>query len=361
MRNPKVSVVVLSYNNLDKTINCINSILKTKYSDFEIILVDNGSSKETVGSLEKRFSKNKKIKLILKDKNLGAAEGRNVGFRNSSIDSKYIAFFDNDTIIPPDYIGQLVKNLEEHSDIFGVNGAFCDFKGNYPSRNTTFTIVSFDSRYIDKSLEGKHLRKSVALTGSGCMYDKKFISPEPFFADYFFGGEEVYLGLLVYLRGGKCMKVLNAPYKHLCQKVFQGTRSPLASFHATKNRLMSLFLFFEKRTLLKILPLIFISQLFYFFYFPRLIPSKLKAYFWLISNYKKLRKKRKELQKQRKVPDSEILKYMSGKFQDVNIVKNKFYKRILFLLNNLFLFHCKLFRIKTREFFVDGKRSRRLV
>ena len=124
---------------------------------------------------------------------------------------------------------------------------------------------------------------------------------------------------------------------------------------------MSLFLFFEKKTLFKIFPLILTSQLFYLFYFPKLIPSKLRAYFWLISNYKKLKKKRNELQKQRKVPDSEIIKYMSGKFQDPNIIKNKICNKTLSLLNNLFLIYCKLLKIKTKEFFINEKRTRRLV
>jgi GT2 family glycosyltransferase len=352
--NSKVSVVILSWNNIDKTLNAINSVLNTNYLNFEIILVDNGSENEVVRELKEKYLKNKKIKLIFNGKNLGSAEGRNVGFRNSSKDAKYVAFFDNDTIIPKEYIGRLVGVLDKYPKVYGVNGAFSKFE-EYPSKNTTLTMVSFDAPYFDKNLKGRPLREAVALTGSGCMYDKKFISPIPFSKDYFFGGEEVYLGLLVYLKGGKCVKVLNAPYEHLSQNLFQITKTPLASYHATKNRLMTLFLFFERKTLFKIFPIVFISQLFYFFYSPKLMLSKLKAYFWLLTNLNKLIEKRKKLQKIRKVRDEYIIKSMSGKFQDSNVIKNKSLKNVLGFLNKLFLNYCGLVGIKTKEFFIDGK------
>jgi len=353
----KVSIVVLSWNNWDKTVDCLNSILETNHSDFEIILVDNGSSAEVIHKLKKNYGNNDKITLIFNGKNLGSAEGRNVGFRSASRDSKYIAFFDNDTIMPKEYIGQLIETMETHEDILGVNGAFYDFQGEYPSRNTSLTVVSFDAHYIDKKLEGNPLRRAVALTGSGCMYNKDILFPQPFYDKYFFGGEEVYLGLLVYLKGGTCAKVLNAPYQHLSQNTFQKTKTPLASYHATKNRLMSLFLFFEAKTLVKLTPLIFISQIIYFLYFPRLFYSKLKAYWWLLANTRELRRRRKVLQGLRKVGDEEILKYMSGQFQDINVVKNKLGRTILKGMNKLFLGHCKLFNIKTREFYIDERKQ----
>ncbi|MBT4858810.1 glycosyltransferase family 2 protein [archaeon] len=347
MTNPKVSVVVLSWNAVEKTLDCLNSILQTDYENFEIILVDNGSQIETVDKLKEIYKNNDKIKLIFNEKNLGPAVGRNVGFRNSSENAKYIAFFDNDTIIPKEYIGQLVDVMEKEDKIMGVNGAFSDFSEGYPNKNTTLTLVSFDAPYYDDKLKGISVREAVALTGSGCMYDKKFIASNPFYGAYFFGGEEVYLGLLVYLRGGKCAKVLHAPYQHLSQNSFQGTKSPLASYHATKNRLMSLYLFFDRKTLFKLSPLIFLSQLVYFLYSPRLMVSKLNAYSWLVKNYWKLKKKK--LQEERIVEDKEIIKYMSGKFQDPNIVQDKFSKKLLSGMNKLFLAYCKLVKLRTVE------------
>jgi len=347
--SPKVSIIVLSWNALEKTLNCLESILRTDYPNFEIILVDNGSNPETIKKLKEVYKNHDKIKLILNGKNFGSAEGRNIGFKHSSENSKYIAFFDNDTIIPKEYISQLVEVMENNDEIMGVNGAFANFSEGYPNKNTTMTLVSFDAPYYDDKLKEMSVRGAVALTGSGCMYNKQFVSPSPFDGDYFFGGEEVYLGLLVYLRGGKCAKVLHAPYQHLSQNSFQGTKSTLASFHATKNRLMSLYLFFDRKTLFKLSPLILISQLTYFFYSPRLMASKLDAYGWLIKNSKKLKNKKDKLQEKRVVEDKEIIKYMSGKFQDPNILPNKFGKSLLSIMNFLFLGYCKLLNIKTRE------------
>ena len=352
---PKVSVVVLSWNNVDKTIDCIDSLLQTNYKNYEILIVDNGSELDTINILkEKYFSKNS-IKFIFNSSNLGSAEGRNIGFRNSSADSKYVAFFDNDTIIPKEYIGQLVSVLEKNNEIKGVNGAFTKYDGEYPLKNTTLTLVSFDAPYYNNNLKNKSLRFAVSLTGSGCMYEKEFVKPNPFMKEYFFGGEEIYLGLLVYTRGGKCAKVLDAPYLHLSQNTFQRTKTSLASFHATKNRLLSMLLFFETKTLIKLIPLLLISQITYFLYFPKLIFSKFKAYFWILSNLRKIMKSRKVLQKERKISDDELMKNLSGKFQDPNIIQNKFGKNILSFLNNIFLFYCKIVKIKVVEFCQNDK------
>ena len=358
---PKVSVVVLSWNNLDMTLNCMSSLLVTDYPNFEIVLVDQGSESEAISSLKKNYSKNEKIKLIFNGENVGSAEGRNIGFRNSSEEAKYVAFFDNDTILPKEYIGQLVNVMETNDNVYGVNGSFSDFPGGYPGRNTTLTAVAFDAPYFDKRLSGEALRESVALTGSGCMYDKKFVMPEPFFADYFFGGEEIYVGLLVYLKGGKCMKVLDAPYTHLSQNVFQRTKTSLSAFHATKNRLMSLFLFFDRKTLIKLFPLIFVSQIFYFFYFPKQMGSKIKSYSWLIKNFGKIKERKEILQKERRVNDKYILNHMSGKFQDSGIIQGRVPKKVLNMLNSLFVFYCKLFRIPVKEVLLNEKRKSRLV
>tara|TARA_Y100000310_G_scaffold340214_2_gene435231 strand:+ start:2176 stop:3252 length:1077 start_codon:yes stop_codon:yes gene_type:complete len=354
---PKVSIVVLSWNSMNKTLNCIDSILKTNYENYEIILVDNGSKSDTVELLKEKYGDDKKIKLIFNETNLGSAEGRNVGFRNASNKSKYIAFFDNDTIIPKEYVWQLVAVLENNEKIKGVNGAFVEYGDIYPQKSTTLTLVAFDAPYYDIGLKNKPIRLSVSLTGSGCMYEKEFIKPCPFMKKYFFGGEEIYVGLLVYLRGGKCAKILNAPYKHLSQNTFQRTKSSLASFHATKNRLLSIILFFETKTLIKLFPLLMISQLTYFLYFPRLFFSKIKAYSWILFNIGSILKHRKKLQNQRKVSDKQIIRYMSGKFQDPNILNFKFGKKILSLLNGIFLFYCKIVRLKVVEFCQNDKSS----
>ena len=52
---PKISFLLLNWNGLNFTKKCVRSLLKTKYPNFEIIIVDNGSDKDEAKILEKEF------------------------------------------------------------------------------------------------------------------------------------------------------------------------------------------------------------------------------------------------------------------------------------------------------------------
>jgi len=89
-----VSVIIINYNTPDLTQNCINSIFKyTNGIDFEIIVVDNASSDNSIEIL----SKDKKIILIKNKTNLGFGKANNIGYKYAT--GKYIALLNSDTII----------------------------------------------------------------------------------------------------------------------------------------------------------------------------------------------------------------------------------------------------------------------
>lgn len=107
---PKVSIVVLTYNNLEYNKLCINSILeRTAYPNYELIIVDNMSNDDTPEYL--KSLNHPKIKVILNHENLGFAGGNNVGIKAAS--GKYIMLLNNDTIITAGYITNLIKHLEQ--------------------------------------------------------------------------------------------------------------------------------------------------------------------------------------------------------------------------------------------------------
>ena len=92
-----VSIVVLVYN-AERTIErCLMALLSQIHSHFELVLVDDGS---TDSSLEKIYSfKDKRIKLIINDKNMGIAKSRNVGWKAAR--GEYIFFTDSDCMVLP--------------------------------------------------------------------------------------------------------------------------------------------------------------------------------------------------------------------------------------------------------------------
>ncbi len=105
--------VILHYQTLNDTIECVDSILTNISSpNFHIIVVDNGSPNKSGRELAGIYKENPKIKVILNEKNLGFTDGNNIGFKYAKqvYDADYIAMINNDTIIQqPDFIESIIK------------------------------------------------------------------------------------------------------------------------------------------------------------------------------------------------------------------------------------------------------------
>lgn len=109
-----ISVIIPVYNVEKYLEKCINSVLNQSYEDFEIILVDDGST-DNSGVICDKYSEIKKVKVIHKE-NGGLADARNVGIDNSN--GEYITFLDSDDYIKNDYLNSLYSiAIETKSDI----------------------------------------------------------------------------------------------------------------------------------------------------------------------------------------------------------------------------------------------------
>ena len=108
VKNKKVSVIIPFYNRSKVVIRAIKSVLKQEHDNYEIILVDDGSSDNLL--LVKDFIKgNKKIKLVRNAKNCGASASRNRGIREASGD--YIAFLDSDDEFAPNKLQKQIQYM----------------------------------------------------------------------------------------------------------------------------------------------------------------------------------------------------------------------------------------------------------
>ena len=91
---PTVSVIIPTYNRAYLIDRSIQSVLNQTYQDFELIVVDDGSTDNTEDIIRQFQEKDKRIKYIKYDKNKGGSAARNTGIKNSV--RKYIAFQDSD-------------------------------------------------------------------------------------------------------------------------------------------------------------------------------------------------------------------------------------------------------------------------
>lgn len=116
---PKVSIILLNWNGKEDTIECLESLNKIDYPNYEIILVDNGSTDGSVEYFRERFPE---IEIIQNKENLGFAEGNNVGIERAiRRRTDYVLLQNNDTIVDPFFLKELVDIIEKDKNI-GVVG-----------------------------------------------------------------------------------------------------------------------------------------------------------------------------------------------------------------------------------------------
>lgn len=116
---PTISVVVPVYNIEEEIPKCLLSILLQKFTDFEIIAVDDGSTDKS-GSILNEFAKKYKQIRVFHTKNKGLSAARNLGI--SKARGKYIAFVDGDDFLDPDFLAKLYQSVVDNDSEIAISG-----------------------------------------------------------------------------------------------------------------------------------------------------------------------------------------------------------------------------------------------
>jgi hypothetical protein len=115
---PPVSIIILNYNGLKFASECVRSVLESDYSNFEVILVDNGSVDGSYEVLTQSFGMIPKVRIVRNLANLGFAEGNNVGYRSSKGD--IVIFLNIDIEVHRSWLRPLVSSLISNDRVGGA-------------------------------------------------------------------------------------------------------------------------------------------------------------------------------------------------------------------------------------------------
>jgi hypothetical protein len=302
---------------------CLESLFNTDYVDFQVILVDNGSSDDLHQLTTKAHEH--KLEVIRSNVNLGCVSGKNLALRQ--VETDYAVLLDDDTVVESNWLIELIHEAEKDTKIgacqpklislrnpkfFEYNGAcggMLDVYGVPLTRGRIFDLAEEDSGQYDKPVEifwasgaALFLRTSVVRAVG--------LQDETFWAQM----EEIDLCWRIRLAGYKVMSVPSSVVYHLGA----GAIMPEKFYLKSRNNLITIIKNYSGRNLVRFLPLRMVQDSFSFIYY--LIKKErarsmsiIRAYVWLLRNFHLALSRRHAAQRIRRAGDKEIIDSMVRK------------------------------------------------
>lgn len=114
----QIAAIILNLSRYDMTSECIRSLAATDAENLQIIVVDNGSSEDSVGLFRRRFPN---MTVLPQSRNLGFAAGCNVGIRHAIAEGfEYVLLLNNDTVAAPDLVREMLVAIQSNSLVAAV-------------------------------------------------------------------------------------------------------------------------------------------------------------------------------------------------------------------------------------------------
>ncbi len=148
MQNELISIITPSYNSSKFIFQTIKSVLNQTYQNWEMIIVDDCSTDKSVEHIKEIIKDETKIKLIVLDKNIGAAEARNRALEIAH--GRYVAFLDSDDIWLPEKLEKQIKFMQDN-DLAVTCSSYYTIDENGKKINTRIVKESFSYSDMLKS------------------------------------------------------------------------------------------------------------------------------------------------------------------------------------------------------------------
>lgn len=245
---PAVSVIILNYNGQHLLSECLDSLRKQIFRDFELIFVDNGSTDGSVVFVKENYPE---VKVLENRENLGFGEGNNAGMRVAG--GKYIALLNNDTVTHPEWLQRLFEAAEHSPRTFGMWASKILFYDRPDTIDTAGHLMYPDGLNIGRGRgeidKGQYDREEEVFFPSGCaaLYLKKMLDEVGYFdPDFFAYGDDTELGLRARLAAWKCLFVPSSVVYHKYSAT-SGRYSPFKVLLVERNRIWVLVKYFPFR------------------------------------------------------------------------------------------------------------------
>lgn len=250
VKNPKVSILIVSYNTKDILKECLSSIKKSLKINYEVIVVDNNSKDGTVEYLKKNTSKN--IRVLYNKSNFGFAKANNQAAKIAKSD--YLLLLNSDTIMNEDCVSDLLAVMEKDDSISASTCMLKNKNGTIQSSGGSFPLpfpllvwmLGLTSVFPDTSVHPpaskyENSKKIDWITGAFFLVRRDLYSKlSGFSEDYFMYVEELDFCYRASLAGYRSYYYSEKSITHL------GGSSSTTSQFALESELLNTMLFYKK-------------------------------------------------------------------------------------------------------------------
>jgi GT2 family glycosyltransferase len=337
MNNQFVSIIIANYNGQEYLETCLNAILMSDYTNFEIYIIDDGSTDNSKKIVTEYIKKDPRIKLITNAQNYGAAASRNKAVKLSQ--GEVLVFLDNDTQVTPHWLTNLLTSLYTSEKVGACQALLLDFEKRDSIQNAGVLLWAqtgwgLPQYQWQKKEAATHEEEIIAI--SACLAVKKdvFLKTEGFDEQEAVVTEDLDLAWRIYLLGYTILLSPNAVVYHhtkpLDERKNLNHNAEKIYFHLTKNSLVSIIKNYEALNALKFFcTSITIS-------YGRAILNKLKrndsaalhgslrATWWFLTTLGQTLAKRKAVQRSRTVSDEKLFKTIIKNDTIKNIYRDHF-------------------------------------
>jgi len=307
MKNPLITIIISNLNGMDLNLlpECLDSLTKPNYNNWELIVVDNNSTDGSVGYLKKRFAKLPNCILIQNPINM-YSQGLNLGAKSAKGD--YLAYFNNDVAVHKNYFNTIIKEFLNDKSLAIAQGKLLNLykKGLIDSAGETMDIfgnpVTIGAGEKDKGQFDK-IEDILSASGSACVIKMNiFQKLGGYDPDYGIGYEDMDLALRARRLGLKVKRFPKAIVFH------KRASTDLAKFirvkvkwHFNKNRLTTMIKNYPPKTLMLTIPItlsLYLGIALYEWVVRRnwnIGLVRITSIYWVISKTGKILKKRRDI------------------------------------------------------------------
>jgi len=313
---PLVSIVIINARGTSLLERCLKTVTKTKYPKFEIIVVDCLSN-----GIEKWIGENHPgVKVLHFDQDIGPSASHNVSLQLAK--GVYLAFLDNDALVDPDWLSELVKVLESDPSIGVVQSKILNYNDRPHSIDSAGDFIDYYGNGYRLGLgekdRGQYDRKRSIFSARGAaMAVRRRVFEEVFMfdEDFFVYLDDTDFGWRVRLRGYETVLVPRSIVYHASGSTIR-KRATFVTFHNSKNKIAMLIKNYNTCNLVRyILPCLMVTMGLSFLWLFKgennVAISYVKAAVWNLLHLKKTWRKRLRIQSYlRKKSDSDVKSLM---------------------------------------------------